>query len=94
MKLLNARGDESDGSAWATLDTEYIVLALQAAPDQSVQFRIIGDDGATPALFESEMFMTVSTDIPSNWVVSIGEGGLVEIAPTKWLRPGFWEDYF
>ena len=94
LKLLDARGDEVDSSPWATLDAEYIVLALEAAPGGRVQLRIIGDDGPTPVLFESEMFMTTSSDIPSNWVVSIGENGLFDLAPAKWLRTGFWEDYF
>lgn len=88
MKLLDARGDEVDSSPWATLDSEYVVLALEAAPGRRIQLRIIGDDGPTPVLFEPEMFMTVSTDIPSNWVASVGEGGAFDLAPAKWLRPG------
>ena len=38
--------------------------------------------------------MAVSTDIPSNWVASVGESGAFDLAPAKWLRPGFWEDSF
>lgn len=94
VKLLDAKSRETQTSAWVTLDAEYVVLAIQATPDGRVQLRIVSDDGTTPVLFESEMFMTVSTDIPSNWVASIGERGFVDIAPAKWLRPGFWDDYF
>jgi hypothetical protein len=94
VKLLDARGDEVESSPWATLDAEYVVLALEAASGGRVQLRIIGDDGPTPVLFESEMFMTVSPEVPSNWVASIGEGGAFDLAPAKWLRNGFWEDYF
>jgi hypothetical protein len=94
VKLLDAKGDEGPTSAWATLDSEYIVLAVQATPNRDVRLRIVGDDDSTPVLFESEMFMTVSNDIPSNWVASIGEDGDFDLAPQKWLRPDYWEDYF
>lgn len=94
VKLLDGGGREVDSSPWATLDAEYVVLALEATPGGGIQLRIIGDDGPTPVLFQSEMFMTLSSAIPSNWVASIGEGGEFNLAPAKWLRPGFWEDYF
>lgn len=94
VKLLDAHGDEVGSSPWATLDAEYVVPAVEAAPSGRVELRIIGDDGPTPVLFQSEMFMTISTDVPSSWVASIGEGRAFDLAPSKWLRPGFWEDYF
>ena len=94
VKLSDAGGDEVASSPWATLDAEYVVLAVEAAPGGHVQLRIMADDGPTPVLFESEMFMTISSNVPSNWVASIGEGGTFELAPANWLRPNFWEDYF
>lgn len=52
------------------------------------------DDNSTPIIFEADQFITVNDKIPSNWVVSLDELGNMNIAPRKWLRPSFWEDYF
>jgi hypothetical protein len=45
-------------------------------------------------LFDSRQFRTVCSRIPSNRVAMIDEAGILKLAPEKWLRQRFWEDYF
>jgi hypothetical protein len=48
----------------------------------------------TPSWWPATDFITVSAVIPSNWVVKVGEGGKLDLAPESWLKPGFWDRYF
>lgn len=81
-------------SASVTLHSEYVVLSIVADPDGSLQFQIMTDDRHTPAWFDSVMFLTTDAGIPPNWTVRVGGGGVLDLAPAKWLIPGFWEAYF
>jgi hypothetical protein len=94
VKLLDTRGGEAETSTRLTLDSEYVGLSIGTDPLGGMWVRIIGDAGDGPGVWPTEMFLTVSTEVPSSWVASVGEGGLVDLAPPSWLRPGFWEDYF
>jgi hypothetical protein len=40
------------------------------------------------------MFMTSDVSIPPNWIVTIGDGGELEMAPARWTRSGFWESFY
>lgn len=75
------------------LHGEYRVLSILVQPGRGAKFRIVTDDG-TPALFNAAMFATSDGNLPPNWVVRASETGVVEIAPAKWLQPGFWERFF
>jgi hypothetical protein len=79
---------------WLTIGKEYPVLSVEVGVGQPAYLRIIGDDGHTPGLHIIQQFVTVSSRIPSSWLVQVGENGYLEMAPASWLRPGFWEDYF
>jgi hypothetical protein len=39
------------------------------------------------------MFETVSTTVPSNWVVQLWPNGSLYLAPEAWLQLGFFEGY-
>ncbi len=67
---------------------------MLAEPAGQVQVQIVTDDGRSLAWFDSTSFMTIDGAVPERWTVRIGEGGVLEIAPTAWLAPGFWEAYY
>jgi len=81
-------------SPWLDLDTEYEVLEVYAYPGGRIDLRIAAKDAGTPALFDSELFMTVDERIPPNWIARVREGGTVEFGPSTWLETGFWERFF
>lgn len=95
VRLVNSVSGEPEArSPWLTVGSEYVVLALSVVPGRNVTFRLIGNDGRTPALFAASQFEIIRGNIPSVWEVQIEEEGRLEIGPRPWLRPGFWEDYF
>ena len=76
-----------------TIGKEYIVLEVDVVTSRRVNYRLISDDGHTPALFNSKQFEIVNNKIPSNWIVyQIGE--LLSFTAKSWSELGFWEDYF
>jgi hypothetical protein len=95
VRLINpVDGKPMTDSAWLSIDREYPVLSVAATPDGSVQLQVLTDDGRTLGWFESAMFITTDVAIPANWVVRVGERGIVELAPARWLEPGFWESFY
>lgn len=87
-------GEELEsGEGGLTIGKIYIVLSIRTIPERKAEFLLVSDDGG-PALFDSVQFRTVSGEIPSNWVATVDEKGVVGLGPEKWTRPGFWEDYF
>ncbi|VXB67171.1 hypothetical protein ARTHRO9V_1640048 [Arthrobacter sp. 9V] len=38
--------------------------------------------------------MTIDGAIPESWEARLGDGGVLKLAPHKWLVPGFCEDYY
>jgi hypothetical protein len=58
---------------------------------QSAELAIEGDRGDVNPV-PADMFETVDSLIPSNWVVAIEDGHL-QIGPSAWLRPDFWLDF-
>jgi hypothetical protein len=81
-------------SAWVKLDTEYPVLSILAAPGERVQLQILTEDGQSAGWFDAAMFMTSDASVPPNWIVKIGDGGELEMAPARWTRSGFWESFY
>jgi len=87
-------GKPMTDSTWVKLDAEYPVLSVLAVPDGRVQLQILTDDGQNAGWFDAAMFMTSDASVPPNWAVRIGEGGELEMAPTRWSTPGFWESFY
>lgn len=87
-------GEALEASPWVTVDVEYMVVSVLAEPDRRVQIQVVADDGRSLAWFDSTNFMTLDGAMPESWTASIGEGGVLELAPTAWLTPGFWEAYY
>src|SRR2546426_9788753 len=94
IRLVDASGEPARSSSWLSLYQEYIVRAVEAYPQGRLLLRVLGDDERTPGLYRSDMFLTTSPHIPSNWVARVGDEGSLDLSPEKWLRPSFWEDYF
>ncbi len=87
-------GESATTSPWLTMHHEYEVLEIYAYPGMRVEFRLLSDDGSTPALFDSAMFMTADGELPVSWVARLEEGGVLRIGPAGWMEEGFWEAYF
>ena len=92
-KISATTGEEIPHSTSLTIGKTYLVLEIYAEPGRNILFRLV-DNEQIPALFSSTQFRTVDNSISSTWIASVGEDGIVELGPKKWLRPGFWEDYF
>ncbi|WP_347110057.1 hypothetical protein AAHB33_05115 [Paenarthrobacter sp. S56] len=94
QELLSHDGRETlEWSPWLTIGAEYHVVSVLAHPSGRIQLRIVDDQGSL-GLFGSSAFAAADGTIPSNWVVSIRDGGTLELAPSSWVRPGLWEDYY
>jgi hypothetical protein len=87
-------GEERSEDSWLTVDREYVVLAVDVEAGRRVWLRIQSEEAGTPALFDAEMFMTTSTEIPASWRARVDEGGSLQLAPEPWLRSGFWDEFF
>lgn len=71
---------------------EYVVLEIFASPGRPAEVRLNLSPGL-PSLWSAEMFETIDARIPSNWVVTVEDGGLLSLGPASW-RGDFWERYF
>lgn len=87
-------GTPLTSSPWLPVGQTYVVLSLTGVPDRHVSVRLICDDGNSIAVFESSQFKTVCNRLPTNWIGSIGDQGVLRLLPEKWARAGFWEAYF
>jgi hypothetical protein len=95
VRIINSvTGEEMQRSPWLTIGRDYIVLSVDVYRDKEVSFRLISDHSPSPAMFDSREFEVMSGRLPSNWVAWNDETGAFGLRPKKWLRPGFWEDYF
>lgn len=86
-------GEEIFSNEWLTVGKIYVVLSLVVRVGVDIQFRLLGNDNQIPALFDSKQFVVVSSVISSNWVIKIDHDCL-QLSPSKWLKKGFWENYF
>jgi len=87
-------GDTLESSSWLTIGRIYHALSIHMEAGGKLDFRLIGNDGTTPAFHDAEQFEVVSDLIPSSWHVSSVPGSHFELAPKAWSEPGFWERYF
>ena len=86
-------GEQVADSPWIQIGREYVVLAISAYPGRSPLLQILADDNS-PSWWDSEMFGTTSTRIPSVWVATVSDDGGVNFEPDRWRERGFWERYF
>ena len=82
---------ESDG--WLTIGKEYVVVSVYGRGDR-LDYRIVGDDGFTPALQSAGQFEIVEDAIPDNWVFRRYSDSEWVIMPAAWAAEGFWTAYF
>ena len=78
---------------WITPGESYVVLTISVDPDRPIELRVLADDGRV-GLVDSRLFVTVCGKIPSNWIAVVDDRGILTLAPRKWTRDGFWEDYY
>jgi hypothetical protein len=78
---------------WLTIGKEYLVLGVYGRGN-SFKYRILADDGRTPALHDSDLFELVSAKIPREWVFHVYPPSEWEISPAVLAEEGFWVAYF
>jgi hypothetical protein len=79
--------------SWLSVGREYLVLGTYGR-GASFKYRLIADDGRTPALHDAELFELTSPLIPRDWVFKVYPSMEWEMAPTAWAGEGFWVAYF
>jgi hypothetical protein len=79
--------------AWVTFGKEYLVFGVYGR-GASLKYRLIGDDGHTPALQDAVLFELISSEIPKGWIFRIYPASEWEITPAAWASDGFWTSYF
>ncbi|MEV8376573.1 hypothetical protein AB0P21_27765 [Kribbella sp. NPDC056861] len=94
MSIINpATLERVADSPWVRIGQVYTVLEVNASPEHRFAVRLdLGNEA--PGLWDSEMFETTDSAIPSVWVAEFRDGGSLRLAPPRWLAQGFWESYF
>ncbi|MBV6500826.1 MAG: hypothetical protein CJBNEKGG_03313 [Prosthecobacter sp.] len=84
----------SDGGTWLRPGSIYAVQSIYISHDQSLQYRILGNEPNTPALFSASDFEIIDPTLPPSWrIFDLGNGNFV-IGPSAWTAKGYWERYF
>jgi hypothetical protein len=96
--LGTATGKPLNNHPGIRIGSDYPVLEVYAN-QHGLKFRIfnpeIGPHGiAGHALWGAGMFEMVSVKIPSRWIASISLQGQLTLAPSAWLYPNFWDEFF
>lgn len=95
VRIINEQtGELLPPNSWLTIGKKYHVLSIFVADGEVPKYRLIGDDGVTPALHTSSQFDVVSDTLPSVWKAHSVPFKFFELAPGSWTAPGFWEAYF
>ena len=87
-------GESIDRNSWLTTGKTYMVLSVFIGDLSEIEYRLLSDDGCTPAMFKAKQFRVVDNALPSNWVCQHTVGSYFELAPKSWAVNGFWESYF
>ena len=94
FKLSNpGYGEPIDDHPRLRVGEEFVVLSVLV--DRSlwgVGLQLLDRDGDR-SWSPAGMFETVSTTVPSNWVVQLWPNGSLYLAPEAWLQLGFFEGY-
>jgi hypothetical protein len=92
--LKDARGNPQSESPWLTLGKVYNVMALELDNNGEWLARLVGDGPNGVALFPLELFEVESSVVSPTWTTSWKSGKLIELSPKRWVREGFWENYY
>ena len=87
-------GEIIEKSSWLSVGGVYQVLSIFISDCGPTEYRLIADDGNTPAIYEASQFKIINDTLPLNWVVTYEDKSYFELAPKSWSEAGFWEDYF
>lgn len=79
---------------WLRTGSKYAVQAIFFDQGKGLCYRIISEDAATPVMFSASDFTMIDGSIPQSWRIHVHINGALEISPSAWLEPGFWEHYF
>ena len=91
---MTTRFKGTEGGSWLRQGCIYAVQSIYISPDQGCQYRILGDEPNTPALFAASDFEIIDATLPPFWVVfDLGNRRWV-IGPSAWTVAGYWERYF
>ena len=74
-------GEVTDRDSWLTVGKVYDVLSVFINENSVTEYRLIADDGYTPALFKANQFKIVCSALPSNWVANSGLNSYFELTP-------------
>lgn len=98
IKLFDSDGREVEFSPWLTVGRIYHVMGISIGADGQRRYQIVSHDCdpgfATLAYQRAEAFEVVSTQVPSNWRIRVGEDGAIGIAPGAWQKVGFFEAFY
>ena len=75
------------------IGAEYRVLEIECGPNGPINFRVL-DDQHDPTMWPSDCFELVDGAIPQSWIAAIWSTGTLYLAPERWHRPEFWEEFF
>lgn len=79
---------------WLTVGKIYTVLSIYIELNKNdCSYRMIGDDGHLPAMYESKQFNIIDGKMPPNWEF-LSSDNYIEITPKSWFSLGFWENFF
>ncbi len=91
---MTTRYKSIDGDSWLREGRIYAVQSIYVSADEGVQYRILGEEPNTPALFAAGDFEIIDATMPPTWIVfDLGSRNFV-IGPADWTSPGYWELYF
>jgi hypothetical protein len=74
------------------LGAEYMVLEIESTTEGPASFRVL-DEEQDPTMWPSDCFELVDGTIPRSWVAAIWSTGTLYLAPQRWHRPDFWEEF-
>lgn len=78
---------------WVSPGKTYVILGV-FGHEQSIKYRIVGDNSGGPALHDAKLFDLQDKKIPSGWVFTPFSSGDWELGPIEFAGDGFWEKYF
>ena len=79
-------------SGWLSHSKIYVVLEISTSAGRDADFRLIADNG-TPGYFDVRLSNVTSQTLSQDWGVKL-LGNSLTVAPTPFLREGFWVEYF
>ena len=94
IHLMDSRGKTQERSAWLTIGKTYHVLEVIQDIHHRWLIRLVGDGSNGVALFPSEQFQILSSQVSPTWRISLEKNGYFALSPAAWSQPGFWDRYY